>query len=180
MGKGISRLESERLILRPLAPEDLDAVYSFFGNAKNLEHFPAPFSRQQVTDFIARHGPTARENGLGFLAVLLKSTGALIGDCGITLQEIDGTMEHEIGYHFHMDHWRCGYATEAAQRMKQFGFEELQLERICSYMAEDHGPSRRVAERNGMTVDKIYNNPRNRNLPTTVYTISREEWIRKS
>lgn len=179
MGKGITTIESERLILRPLEPEDLDAVHAFFGNAENLEHFPAPFTREEVGKFIGEHGPTARDHGLGFLAVILKSSGQLIGDCGITHQEIDGNMEHEIGYHFHMAHWGNGYATEAARRMKQFGFEELQLDRVCSYMAEDHIPSRRVAERNGMTVDNIYNNPRNRNLPTTVYAISREEWQSK-
>ncbi len=45
------------------------------------------------------------------------------------------------------------------------------LNKLCSYMAADHWPSRMVADRNGMAVEKIFNNPRNRDLPTVVYTI---------
>ena len=175
MGEGIRQLKTERLRIRALRENDVDAVFSFFGNAANLEHFPAPFTREEVSDFVSKNGDLTRGCGLGFQAVVLKSTGELIGDCGITIQNIDGIDEHEIGYYFHMAHWGNGYATEAAQCLKEFGFETLGLKRLCSYMAEDHHPSRRVAERNGMKLGKTFNNPNNRNLPTTVYAISHDQ-----
>lgn len=173
MGQSVSELETERLLIRPFRDDDVEAVFAYFGNAANLEHFPKPFTRDEVVQFVIENGKLTNECGLGFQAVVLKSTGELIGDCGITHQEIDGELEHEIGYHFHMDHWGKGYATEAAQCLKKFGFGKLGIDRLCSYMAADHHASRRVAERNGMTLEKTYNNPRNRNLPTTVYAIAR-------
>ena len=51
---------------------------------------------------------------IGLWAVILKETGAFIGDCGITMQQIDGETLPEIGYHIAKQHWRHGYATEAA------------------------------------------------------------------
>lgn len=170
------KLETERLILRPLEAGDIDAMHSFWGNAENMSFFPEPLAREAVAGIIEKHGRLAREQGLGIWAVLLKETGALIGDCGITIQCIDGEDRHEIGYHFHRDHWGRGYATEAAQAMKRYGFEKLRLKQLFSYMEDRHEKSRRVAERNGMSLWKTFANPRNRDLPTTVYSISLAEY----
>lgn len=47
--------------------------------------------------------------------------GKLIGDCGITIQNIDGELLPEIGYHIHKDFWRQGFATEAATAVRDWG-----------------------------------------------------------
>ena len=94
----------------------------------------------------------------------------MIGNCGITIQHIDGKDEYEIGYHIHKDYWNKGFATEAARSVMEYGFNSLKLEKLCSYMAKDHSASREVAEKIGMTLENIYNNPNNRKFPTTVYS----------
>ena len=164
-------METPRLLIGPLEDEDFDAMFAFWSDAETLLHFPRPWTRKEVQDLIDKHGPMAHETGLGFQAVIRRETNELIGDCGITIQNIDGVDEHEIGYHFSRHHWGHGYATEAAQALKAFGFDKLGLKKLCSYMADDHHPSRRVAERNGMTLEKRYNNPGNRDLPTVMYSV---------
>ena len=93
----------------------------------------------------------------------------LIGDCGITRQEVDGEHFYEIGYHLRRDYWGQGFATEAACACRDWGFAHLKAERLISLIRPENLPSRRVAERNGMTIWKeiIW-----RGLPHLVYSIS--------
>ncbi|MBG90077.1 MAG: GNAT family N-acetyltransferase [Verrucomicrobiales bacterium] len=166
-------LETERLHLRPLEPGDAQALHSVLGDAETMSFYPEPWSLEIVQRLIEHQSGLYQSNGIGWFAVLLRDAGELIGDCGISHQNIDGVAEFEIGYHIHRDHWGKGYATEAAREIKRYGFEDLYLKKLCSYMAADHLASRRVAENNGMTLEKTYNNPRNRDLPTTVYSIEK-------
>ena len=69
-------------------------------------------------------------------------------------QEVDGEMLYEIGYHLRRDQWGQGFATEAAQACKAWGFANLSADRIISLIRPENLPSRRVAERNGMTLWK--------------------------
>jgi RimJ/RimL family protein N-acetyltransferase len=86
--------------------------------------------------------------------MILKSSGELIGDCGLTVQDVDGANEIEIGYHLRRDLWGQGLATEAASACRDFGFARLPVERLISLIRPENLPSRRVAEKNGMTVWK--------------------------
>jgi [ribosomal protein S5]-alanine N-acetyltransferase len=63
------------------------------------------------------------------LAVVLKASGQLIGNCGIRLPTASAH-EADIGYELSPDHWGRGYATEAARAIVQFGFSELKVHRI--------------------------------------------------
>jgi [ribosomal protein S5]-alanine N-acetyltransferase len=163
-------LQTERLLLRVLEPEDADALYAVLGDPVTMSHYPEPWSLVGVHELIAAHRTLYETARIGWFAMVLRETGKLIGDCGISFQNIDGVAEFEIGYHTRRDFWGKGYASEAAQEVKRYGFEELGFRKICSYMAADHLASRRVAEKNGMILEKTYDNPRNRGLPTTVYS----------
>ena len=138
----------------------LKAIFSQFTKTKNNHE-------KLISKNIERYV----EIGCGLWAIILKSEDKLIGDCGITIQDIDGQKEYEIGYHLNKNYLGNGYAAEAAAAVKEYGFDTLNLEKLCSYMAEDHTTSRAVAERNGMIIEKTFNNPRNRNFPTVVYSI---------
>jgi len=86
--------------------------------------------------------------------MVLKSTGEVIGDCDIIRQEVEGEFLYEIGYHLRRDYWGQGLATEAAVACREWAFAHLKAERVISLIRPENLLSRRVAERNGMTIWK--------------------------
>ena len=165
------RIETARLYLRPYREADLFDLIGVLGDSETMNFYPQPYSELQVKTIIRRNIENYERHGYGLFAVIEKATDTLVGDCGITVQNIDGQKEFEIGYRICKAKWGLGYAPEAADAMKDYGFGTLGLEKLCSYMASDHFQSRRVAEKIGMKVEKEYRNPRNRDFPTTVYSI---------
>jgi RimJ/RimL family protein N-acetyltransferase len=169
-------LETSRLILREFRPEDVDALSLTLSDPETMRFYPAPFDRAGVENWIFHNLVRYKEHGHGLWAMLLKSSGELIGDCGLTVQPVDGTDEVEIGYHVRRDLWGQGLATEAARACRDFGFARLPVERLISLIRPENLPSCRVAEKNGMTVWKEVTF---RNLPHLVYAIRREQALEK-
>ena len=104
-----------------------------------------------------------------------RETATLIGYCGFLHQEVDGAKEIEIGYRLHPDFWNRGLATEAARAVRDHAFANLQLERVISLIHADNHASRRVTEKNGMTIEK---RTTFRGFPTIVFSINQEAWQR--
>ena len=86
------------------------------------------------------------------LAVTLKSTDQLIGNCGVRLAE-EGSQVGDIGYELSPGHWGRGYATEAARAIMAFGFETLHLHRIWAECIAENTRSARVLEKLGMQLE---------------------------
>jgi RimJ/RimL family protein N-acetyltransferase len=82
--------------------------------------------------------------------------------------------EVEIGYRLHPDYWNRGLITEAARAVRDHGFADLKLPCVISLIHLENIPSRRVAEKNGMKVEKEITF---RGFPTLVYAITREQWL---
>lgn len=170
-------LETSRLILREFSPRDVGALCLVLSDAETMRFYPAPFDRAGVEEWIARNRRRYAEVGHGLWAMILKSSGEMIGDCGLTVQEVEGANEIEIGYHVRRDFWGQGLATEAARACRDYGFARLPVERLISLIRPENAPSRRVAEKNGMTVWKqiLW-----RGLPHLVYAIESERFGRNT
>lgn len=166
-------LETERLVLRDYVPEDFDALHEILSDPETMRHYPHPFRPEETRQWIQRNQTRYAEHGFGLWAVELKG-GGLIGDCGITLQNIHGQLLPEVGYHIHRDHQRRGYATEAAAACIQYAFEALGFDRVYSYMKHTNAASARVAIKNGLRFVEEYADPVN--TFTRVYAIDRAEW----
>ncbi len=112
-------------------------------------------------------------DGFGLFAVVLKLNGEVIGNCGVVRQDIEGESLLEVGYHFRRDYWGHGYATEAARACMEYAFRRLDAAKVVSLILHQNLPSRRVAERNGMTVEReaIFHG-----LPHLMYAITRENY----
>ena len=115
-------LETKRLLLREMNMEDYDALFRVLGDPENMRHYPYTYDGQHVKDWIERNMNRYRKDGFGLWAVCLKDTGELIGDCGLTLQNIEGEILPEIGYHIRRDCQRKGYAREAAMAVRNWVF----------------------------------------------------------
>ena len=147
-------LETSRLILREFSPDDAAALALVISDPVTMRYYPAPIDRPGVEQWIERNLRRYAEDGVGLWAMVLKTTGEMIGDCGIIRQHVDNEYLYEIGYHLRRDHWGEGLATEAAVACREWGFANLAADRLISLIRPENVPSQRVAERNGMTIWK--------------------------
>jgi ribosomal-protein-alanine N-acetyltransferase len=148
-------LETPRLRLRHLRLDetDIEAISAIFGDPVAMQFFPSTYNRIAVEEFIQRQLNRYATDGYGLWAVTLKTSGQVIGDCGLARQLVNESEEVEVGYHVNRKFQRQGYATEAALGCMNLAFEQLGLLRLISMIRPENLPSRRVAEKNGMTVE---------------------------
>jgi len=163
-------LETERLLLREFVPGDVDALAAVLSDAETMRYYPAVLDRAGVAAWIERNRRRYADPGHGLWAMILISSGELIGDCGLSRQNVDGIDEIEIGYHVRRDMWGRGYAPEAARACQEYGFDRLGANKLISLIRPENLPSRRVAEKTGLTLWKevVW-----RDLPHCVYVIRR-------
>ncbi len=147
-------LETARLTLREFLPEDAEALARVISDPETMRYYPAPFTRTQVAEWIERNRRRYKDDGVGLWAMVLKSTGEMIGDCGIIRQQVENEFLYEIGYHLRRDLGGQGLATEAAIACRDWAFANLKVERVISLIRPENLPSRKVAERNGMNIWK--------------------------
>ena len=154
MREGAFILETPRLRLREFSPQDGPALATVLSDAEAMRFYPTPFDQKEVEEWIERNRRRYQADGFGLWAMILTATGEVIGDCGLVRQLVDDTAEIEIGYHVRRDLWGKGLATEAAQACRDYGFTRLRTKRLISLIRPENQPSRRVAEKNGMSIWK--------------------------
>lgn len=167
-------IETKRLILREYTAGDFDAIYEILSDPETMRHYPAPFDAERTRRWIEWNLQNYEEYGFGLWAVILKETGELIGDCGVTIQNIDGEDLPEIGYHIHKKYWRQGLGSEAARAVRDWAFENTEYNCLYSYMKCTNAASSSTAIANGMKKVKEY--PDEKNGISYAYAITREEW----
>lgn len=113
--------------------------------------YEGAFSDREVQEWLDRQISRYQMWGFGLWAVILRETEELIGQCGLTMQPWKGAEVLEIGYLFNRRYWHRGYALEAAEACKEYAFETLGAEEVCSIIRDTNAASRKVAVRNGMT-----------------------------
>ena len=165
-------IETERLILREYKREDFDALYEIMSDPQTMEHYPAPFSQEKTCGWIEWNLDNYKKYGFGLWAVVLKETGQFIGDCGITIQNIDGQALPEIGWHINRKFQRKGYAKEAASAVRDWAFANTDYPALYSYCKYTNAASIKTAESIGMKFLKEY--PDEVNKITHVSVIKRD------
>lgn len=163
--------ETERLFFRRLVKSDFETWLPFHQDQRTSQFWeglpqnPKIACQQQFDRTFERY-----EKGLGGMqALILKTSGYLIGLCGLLVQTVDTVQELEIGYSILPRYWRRGYAAEAAQKCKRYAFENHLADSLISIIQINNVASQEVALKNGMHRDKttIY-----RNNPVHIYRIT--------
>ena len=167
-------IETERLFLREMKENDFDALYEVLADADIMQHYPYTFDENRVRNWIDRNIERYRIFGFGLWAVCLKETGEMIGDCGLTLQLINGRIKPEIGYHIRANKQRNGYAKEAAIAVRDWTFNNTPFNIVYSYMKYTNEPSVKTAISYGCKQVDEYQD--NENEITKVFAISRDQW----
>ena len=164
-------LETERLFLRELTADDFDALYEVLADSDIMQHYPYTFDESRVRNWINKSIERYEIFGFGLWAVCLKETDEMIGDCGLTMQNINGMIKPEIGYHINKRYQRQGYAKEAARACRDWAFENTPFNILYSYMKKKNVASIATAMANGMSKVDEYTDEENE--LTVVYAIKK-------
>jgi ribosomal-protein-alanine N-acetyltransferase len=170
------QLETERVILRSFREDDVDSMAQLFANPDFMRFSLGVTERKQTVSFVEKVIAWARAGIPSQFAVVPRGEDAIIGYCGFFYHPEHAIEDIEIGYRLNPDYWNRGLITEAARAVRDHGFRDWKLSRVISLIHPENIPSRRVAEKNGMTVEKKITF---RGFPTLVYAITREEWLAK-
>jgi len=171
-------IETDRLYLREYTYEDFEAIYEIVSDPETMKHYPSPYNEKQARLWVEWSMRNYKEYGFGWWVVILKETGQFIGDCGLTMQNINGDILPEIGYHFHKKHWKKGYGSEAARAVKDWAFEHTEFDCLYSYMTAGNIASYKTAEANGMKRAGQFHDEKYGEM--YLYKITRDEWRKKA
>ena len=172
----VYRLETERLRLREWLPEDREPLAAMNADRRVMEFFPHPLSRAESDAFFDRIVAEWAESGRGLYAVERRGDGRLIGLTGLHRAAFEASFTPciEIGWRFVAEVWGQGYATEAAQACRQYAFETLGADEVCSIIRDTNTASQQVALRNGMhKADRMVKHYRGVDMPHDRYVVSR-------
>lgn len=166
------KLETKRLILREMTEEVLPALCSIMQDDETMYAYEGAFSDTEVIEWLDRQISRYEKWGFGLWAVVLKESGVMIGQCGVTMQQWKDRELLEVGYLFNRNYWHRGYAAEAAIACKNYAFDVLHAEEVCSIIRDTNTASQNVARRNGMTVtDTWVKHYRGVNMPHLLFTV---------
>jgi len=163
-------LETKRLILRAFTPADLADLHCQLSDPDVMRYYPAVLSKEECEKWLQGILNDYQSNGFGMLAVHLKVTGEYVGQTGIMRRLVDGCEHFYLSYLMCRKFWGYGYATEAAQRILDYGFQTLGIDKVEALIMPDNIRSIRLAERLGMQHESTI---QHRNREHYVYTITR-------
>lgn len=152
---------SARLGFRNWTEEDVEPMAAINRDPAVMEYFPATQSWKETEKFISRMQDQLTLKGFCYYAVDRLDTGKLIGFTGLSEKdfESDFTPCIDIGWRFETNAWNKGFATEAAKRCLQHGFQELSIERIVSIAPQANVKSIAVMEKAGMKFERTFEHP---------------------
>lgn len=153
-----TELKTERLLLRPLATGDAEAMQVMNADPEVMRYIGTgdPLSPEETQVRTAKAAAHWDEHGWGVFAAVEAETDLLVGWAALAtptfLPEILPVTE--LGWRMRRDRWGRGYAPEAARAALGFAFGELGLDRVVSCIHSDNSASIRVAEKLGMTLER--------------------------
>lgn len=166
-------METERLLIRRITRKDLDALLAIMEKPEVMYAWEHGFTKKDVRKWINRQHTRYRKDGFGYFAVILKESGALIGQAGLMKSTINGNEAVELGYILDNRYWHNGYGMEAARACLEYAFEELGLKTVYCSIRPENVASIRMAEKLGMTLcgnhTVIYNE---KEMPHLIYELT--------
>jgi RimJ/RimL family protein N-acetyltransferase len=144
-------IETSRLRLRELEPDDLGFVAEMLAHPEVAFHYARTFSREDAAAWLDRQRSRYATDGHGLWLVLDRAGGRPVGQVGLLMQEVQGRVRPEVGWLLHRPFWGRGYATEAAAAVRDAAFTRWRYPEVISLIRPANLPSRRVAERIGST-----------------------------
>ncbi len=167
-------IETERLYMRNMDQSDFTALCRILQDDKAMYAYEGSFSDTEVQEWLDRQIERYKKWGFGLWAVVLKENNEMIGQCGLTMQPWKEKEVLEIGYLFQPAYWHKGYAAESAAACRNYAFERLNADEVCSIIRDTNTASQNVALRIDMSLkDKWVKHYRGVDMPHYRYVIER-------
>ena len=146
-------IETERLILREIIPEDAEAFFAMDSNPEVVKYVGTkPLTHiSQSVEMIENIRNQYTENRIGRWAAINKEDGKLVGWSGLKLiKEINNHKNiHDLGYRFTPEYWGKGYATETSIAVLNYAFNEMKLDQVFAYADVENDASNHVLRKLG-------------------------------
>ncbi|HUK94670.1 MAG TPA: GNAT family N-acetyltransferase [Gaiellaceae bacterium] len=162
----LTTLETERLVLRPPAPEDTEALAPMYADPEVMRYLGdgRTFTRAETDRSVRRMMDTWESDGYGLFTTVLKESDEVIGRVGLivwnpetwqlTRAGTEGPTELEVGYTIGKPWWGLGYATEAAGAARDFALHELRAHRLIALIIHGNDASENVAQKLGFRYER--------------------------
>lgn len=167
-------LETPRLILRKIRINDYQDLSKILQDIEVMYAWEHAFSNQEVIDWINENIMRYDRDGYSYWAVTEKSSGQLVGVCGIIAESADNENYVGIGYIFNKAFWHQGLAFESANACKSYAICTLKISELTAQIRPENLSSRNLAEKLGMSVIKHFNRfSRGKHVPHLLYGCSK-------
>ncbi len=144
-------LQSNRLILRPFDLTDAKEVQQLAGDraiADTTLEIPHPYKDGMAEQWISTHREKFEEGKATLFAIVLRESNKLIGAIGLEI--VSRFQRAELGYWIGKPYWGNGYCTDAGRLVLEYGFSNLNLNRIHAHHFKRNPASGRVLQKLGM------------------------------
>lgn len=170
-------LETRRLRLREMTSADFPALCRILQDPEVMYAYAHAFPDWEAWDWLERQMERYRRDGFGLWAVVEKSTGEMVGQCGLSWQALgDGRQVPEVGYLLRRAAWHRGYATEAARACRDYAFQVLGFREVYSIIRDNNLAFQAVARRNGMTVrGRMVKHYYGLDMPHLIFSVRHDE-----
>ncbi len=173
-------LETPHLFLCCYEAGDAEQLKPLLSDAKTMRFWPRPFSAQQVQDWIDKAMQCYEKYNIGRLAIVEKASGEIVGDCGVVRGVFGDEECWDLGIIMLHAFEGTGYAREASKALVEYCFMVLKLPALRANTPVNHKVVRLLAQRAGMKLIKIFNNPRNCDIETCLYELAAEDFFTRN
>ena len=145
-------IETDRLILRELnknSKEDYNSLCEILKDKETMYAYEHSFTEEECKEWFEKQINRYKTYGFGLWAVILKENNKLIGQAGLTIQNINAKINSsnellEIGYLFNKNYWHRGFAIESAVSCKDYAFNKLNADRVYSIIRDNNIASQKL------------------------------------
>lgn len=169
--------ETSRINFRKVDISDFIQWLAFFKDPSSFEHWTGQFEAPEIEckKWYQRQFERYENDEGGMNALIEKNSEKLIGHCGLLVQIINEVKELEIGYSLLPSFRNKGFATEAAKKCIDFGFENNFAESLISIISLTNSSSANVAIKNGMKLEEqsVY-----KENQVNIFRIRKTDWFK--
>ncbi len=147
-------LETERLLLRYLKPQDIPFLVNLWTDPDVTRFMGGPRDVSTLQKNLTETAQNPLAEQFALWPLVEKSSGNLIGHCGLLAKDVGGVTEYEVIYVLAKSVWGKGYANEIGRALGTFAYHERGINRLVALVSPENTASERVALKMGMHLEK--------------------------